>query len=565
MHHSSPRRVAWAAALAGLFLVSNPVFAQSGVLRATADGFFKALNPPAASQQPPAETAPAPAAPDSETISIPADTRKLTLTVGQTTIVRFPVQPKTVVIDKPSIIDANKNPKNARDLIITANTTPGIAAIDVEDREGHGHHIDITVLADVGPLQQVLDRMYPNASIHVIPTGEHGIAVTGFVESAQDVDPIMETAKQYEPSAINAIQVVGPQTVQLRVLIAEVSRTKLRELGFNFVRGDSNSYFTSSIGGLITVGSVSTPPPSVTFNQKDNFTFGTIGNQHIFRGFLEALKQEGLAKIYAEPTIIAKSGRTASMIIGGEFPIVVPGQQGTFSVEFREYGNRVEFVPVVLGGGRIHLEVRPELSELDYANGVMLQGFTIPGLKQRRVDTAVELRTGETFAVAGLLSTTDTATTNKVPYLGDLAIIGAAFRTVSYQREEKELIIMVTPELVEAIPPHERPCAYPGSESTPPANRELFFLGRVENEACTPCEIARRGPLAAGVAIPAAAAAPDTTNERPVQEASKRATRTMEPRATPPASVDVSARPEARRPESFPAGLLGPLGYDAGR
>src|SRR5207247_834052 len=101
---------------------------------------------------------------------------------------------------------------------------------------------------------------------------------------------------------------VGPQTVQLRVLIAEVSRTKLRELGFNFVRGDSNSYFTSSIGGLITVGDVSTPPPSVTFNtQRNNFTFGTIGNQHLFRGFLEALKQEGLAKIYAEPTLIAKS------------------------------------------------------------------------------------------------------------------------------------------------------------------------------------------------------------------------------------------------------------------
>ena len=152
-----------------------------------------------------------------------------------------------------------------------------------------------------------------------------------------------------------------------------------------------------------------------------------------------------------------------------------------------------------------------------------------------------------------------------MPYLGDLAIVGAAFRTVSYNREEKELIIMVTPELVEAMHPGQRPCAYPGSEATPPPNRELFFLGRVERDACTPCEVARRGPVTVGDTIPAPAFAPDATSEGPMQEASKRATRTTEPPATPPASMDAPARPEARRPESFPAGLLGPLGYDTGR
>jgi pilus assembly protein CpaC len=265
----------------------------------------------------------------------------------------------------------------------------------------------------------------------------------------------------------------------------------------------------------------------------------------------------------AEPTLVTFSGRAAEMIVGGEFPIIVPGQQGTFTVEFREYGNRLNFVPIVLGNGRIRLEVRPELSQLDYANGVVFGGFTIPGLQQRRVETSVELNTGETFVIGGLLNTTDSATTNKVPYLGDMPLIGTAFRTVEYQQEEKELVIMVTPELTEPLKANQKLCGYPGSESTHPSNHELYLGGRFESPVCNDCESARRHELGVEIAH-AQTARPGRVTKTIVTnsataENSGRANTTAQQLAVPEQQPS-----EAQRPANLP-GLLGPLGYDAGR
>ncbi len=264
-----------------------------------------------------------------------------------------------------------------------------------------------------------------------------------------------------------------------------------------------------------------------------------------------------MAKVIAEPTLVAFSGRAADMNIGGEFPIIVPGQNGTFSVEFRQYGNRLDFVPVVLGGGRIRLDVRPELSELDYANGVVMAGFTIPGIKTRRVNTAVELNTGETFVLAGLLNTTVNADQSKVPYIGDIPLIGAVFRTTTYSSEEKELIVMVTPELVEPLKASQKPCSYPGAESTHPSNHELFLLGNIESPVCNPCEITRRSQL--GLDLIHTPAGKCHTGCRSCAAASAK-----QPTARAATAQRMSA-PEEPATANQTLRFFGPAGYDAGR
>jgi pilus assembly protein CpaC len=494
-------------------------------------------------------------------------TRRMSVVLGQAKPISIDRRIKGVTIDNDVVADFQVNPKNLRQLFVSG-LAPGVAQITVTDELDQGHRIIVSVRPDAAPLQLALESMFPDANIEVIPAGapgEGGVAVVGKVENPQAIQQILDISQQFYPGGvINGLTVVGSQQVQLRVMIAEVSRTKMRSMGFNFLTSHVNSsndfvHFDSVIGNLASV----VPDPGsaggvgFTFSNSPNLFFGKIGSEKEFRGFLRALKEEGLAKVIAEPTLVAFSGRAADMNMGGEFPIIVPGQNGTFTVEFRQYGNRLDFVPVVLGGGRIRLEVRPELSELDYANGVQMTGFTIPGIKTRRVNTSVELNTGETFVLAGLLSTTVNADQSKVPYIGDIPLIGAAFRTTTYSSEEKELIVMVTPELVEPMKASQKPCSYPGAESKHPSNHDLFFLGNIESPACNPCEITRRSQL--GLDLIHTPSGKCHTGCRSCVAATAK-----------PANAPVVTEQRARVPEALPVAdqtlrLLGPAGYDAGR
>jgi Flp pilus assembly secretin CpaC len=194
---------------------------------------------------------------------------------------------------------------------------------------------------------------------------------------------------------------------------------------------------------------------------------------------------------------------------------------------------------------------------------VVMDGFTIPGIIQRRVDTSVELNTGETFVIGGVISRSVSATTNKVPYVGDVPIFGAAFRTVSYNEEEKELVVMVTPELVEPMKPGQKPCYYPGSESRHPSNGELFWNGNIESPPCTPCEISRRAEL--GVTLSHAAHGLPTCPQSGDAFAAKKAgDASLTGTVSAEDAKDEEAPSQAQRPEGLP-GLIGPLGYEAGR
>ncbi|GAC1628199.1 MAG: type 4b pilus Flp secretin RcpA [Nevskia sp.] len=256
--------------------------------------------------------------------------------------------------------------------------------------------------------------------------------------------------------------VFGETQVTSQVRIVEVNRRSLQQYGINLFKIGSNSF-----GGLGNPGTVSSVPLSgvnslagafgsatgfLPIGDAFNIVFGNNG----YTGLLSVLERKGLARVLAEPSLTALSGQTASFLAGGEFPYPVPQTSGgagtgTITVQFREFGVRLNLTPTVLANNRIAIKVAPEVSDLDFTNGLSISGTTVPGLIIRRTDTTVELGDGETFVISGLVSSNLTNNVDKVPWLGDIPVLGAFFRNTRIDRTEKELIMVVTPHLVRPI------------------------------------------------------------------------------------------------------------------
>jgi pilus assembly protein CpaC len=246
---------------------------------------------------------------------------------------------------------------------------------------------------------------------------------------------------------------------------------------------NGSDFVVQSVSGLVAPGAT---PGSFAATGGDTVRFGLVDGSDSFYGFIEALRQNNLVKVLAEPTLVAVSGRPASFNSGGEFPIIVPQSLGTVSVEYRQFGTRVDFVPLVLGNGNLRLEVRPQVSEIDPARSVTINNVTVPGLRTRYVDTAVEMKSGQTLALAGLIQTRVEAENRGIPWLADLPYFGVPFRRVEEVTNEVELLIMVTPEFVDAADPQELPPCGPGETTTTPNDCELYFRGYLEVPNC--CE-----------------------------------------------------------------------------
>jgi hypothetical protein len=199
---------------------------------------------------------------------------------------------------------------------------------------------------------------------------------------------------------------------------------------------------------------------------------------------MDLLQQQNVAKVIAEPKLTTVSGRPASVNVGGEFPILVPQSLGTVSIQYRKFGTQVDFVPIVLGNGVIRLEVRPRVSEIDDSRSIVINGTSVPGLRVREVDTGAEMRAGQTLAIAGLVQFRSQNQKRSILWMGDLPIIGAAFRNMQTQINEIELLILVTPQLVEAMDPCEVPTIGPGLATAEPSDLELVVRGHVEVPLC---------------------------------------------------------------------------------
>ena len=314
-----------------------------------------------------------------------------------------------------------------------------------------------------------------------IPAGNNAVIVTGTVDRAEDVPAILQTAQSVvgPVQIINTLRVGGVQQVQICVTVARVNRTKLRQFGFNFLFNGPNVTAGSTVGNLIpavtTIGIPSSQiQPSFAgqiFNSPPgaaNLFTGVIMRHGGFLGFLQALETNGLAKILAEPRVVALSGRQASFLDGGEQAIPVPAGLGQIGVQFEEFGTRLNFVPIVLGNGKIHLEVEPEVSQLDAASGTTIGGAVVPGRITQRVRTTVEIEDGQTLVIGGLLQHQVNATRVRVPVLGAIPFIGAAFSVKNFQEVETELVVIITPHLIDPIDCSQHPKILPGQETRAP-------------------------------------------------------------------------------------------------
>ena len=362
----------------------------------------------------------------------------------------------------------------------------GVTTIVVTDEDNKVYTLEVFVTGDARLLQSVLRRAFPDTAVTATKVRD-SVMLRGWATEPQQISQIVELAELYFPRVLNQMKLGGPQEVQLRVKIMEVQRSKIRRLGVNFAIMGRNAGFVSQPGNIGTLTSFNIPGgggPGQSFNQlglaNPSMLLGVATDDIVFEGLLQALKEEGLLKIQAEPVLVTRSGEPARLINGGEFPIPVPQSLGTVTIEWREFGVVLESLPVVISPTRLKQTITAEVSERDFTTAVTLNGTTVPGLTKRKVETQTEMNFGETLVIGGLVTTRRTSETDKIPFLGELPVIGAAFRNVNYNETETELLVMITPEYVQAMPSDQMPPGGPGAFTDTPTDRELYWQGIME-------------------------------------------------------------------------------------
>jgi pilus assembly protein CpaC len=380
--------------------------------------------------------------------------------------------------------------------VLVIGQQPDVTRIELTDVNGRTETYEVIVQANIEYLRTQLRRAVPTANVVPIPTSNNTVILSGNVTRVEDISVILSVVQTVGFQAVNALRVGGVQQVQLDVVVVTVSRSDLRTMAFNYFTNSRAWYLGSTVGQSVAnpalVGAGSTlngtyalaqtlaGAPGVPNTFPTNLLFGIINNRAGFLGFLEALRQENLVKLIAEPRLVTSSGRPASFLAGGEQAVPVPAGLGQVGVQFEEFGTRLNFIPIVLGNGKIRMEVEPEVSRLDAANGTSINGTVVPGRVTNRVNTTVELEAGQTFVIGGLIQNQVTANIFKVPVLGDLPFIGPAFSSKSYQETEQEVLVLVTPWLVDGMSCDQRPQVLPGMETRRPDDFELFLENLIE-------------------------------------------------------------------------------------
>jgi pilus assembly protein CpaC len=361
---------------------------------------------------------------------------------------------------------------------------PGVTQINLWNEQNQIHTLDVMVFGDARELAMLIRSEFPHASIRVKPLAQ-SVVLSGFVDRQDHVSQIIRMAEDYYPKVISHITVGGVQQISLNVKVYEVSRTKLRTLGMDWSTSSGADFLVSSVSGLIDAASASAGTAIGTGG--DTIRFGIIGDDTTFFGFIEALRRYDLMKVLAEPTLVTVSGRPAFFNSGGEFPIIIPQSLGTSSIEYKKFGTQIDFVPIVLGNGNIRLEVRPRVSEIDPTRSVTIASTTVPGLRVREVDTGVEMKPGQTLALAGLVQTRVEARSSGLPWLADLPYLGIPFRRNTETINEIELLVLVTPQVIEAVDCNELPPCRPGMHSVSPDDCDFYFGGMIEAPATGVC------------------------------------------------------------------------------
>ncbi|HEX8521738.1 MAG TPA: type II and III secretion system protein family protein [Tepidisphaeraceae bacterium] len=384
-------------------------------------------------------------------------------------------------VGQPDIFEANAI--GPTKILVTAKKA-GSTQLIIWDDSDNSQMIDVLVQSDLRALREMYPVLFPSAKIDVV-NNEGTIALTGHVPNLETAEQASTLAQSYGNKVLNLLEIAGGQQIMIQVRFAEVSRSASSQLGVNLGWVNGSGAFGASNVGLQQftlkengngVSQFADTPPGQAVTA---FGRGFVGGNTL-EAYVSALRNNSLLRVLAEPNLTATSGQEASFLAGGEYPVpIAQGGSGAngntaITVEFKEFGVRLNFVPVVLGNGRIRMKVKPEVSDLDFSTAVQFGGFVIPGLTTRRVQTTVEVAEGQTFALAGLLNNNVAANKDVTPLLGDIPVIGALFRSVRYQRRETELVVLVTPRLAGSMKPGEVPLL-PGERWRHPSEAELFL------------------------------------------------------------------------------------------
>jgi pilus assembly protein CpaC len=396
------------------------------------------------------------------------------LNVNKSVVLHTKALLRRVSVASPDIADVNLVGPSE---MLVLGKKAGTTQIILWDDNDHSQTIEVVVNVDLDTLRDMFARSFPDADVDATTAGT-AVVLSGRAPNLQVAQQMTQLAAGYAPQVVDLLEVSGGQQVVLKVRFAEVSRNLQTNLGFNAFATDGT--FT---GGL-NVFSGNSPPGSLATSGNTSgisslsnlFGSGGVGNTK-FELFIQALRTNGLIRDLAEPNLMAMSGQEASFLAGGEIPIPVPspGSGGsTITIEYKEYGVHLSFLPIVMGDGRIRLKTAPEVSELDYSKAVTISGTSVPGLTERKLQTTVELSEGQTFALAGLLQNNINANKSVTPVLGDLPVLGPLFRSVQYQRNETELVVLVTPYLAGGLNPDQIP-AVPGERWRYPSESEVLL------------------------------------------------------------------------------------------
>jgi pilus assembly protein CpaC len=375
------------------------------------------------------------------------------LIVGRSTLVNVGATIARVSLTVPDIADAMVTTPNQ---LLIHGKQPGTISLFVWDRGGAIKTYEVTVRRDLTALVAQLKQLFPGEPIGVMGSGKD-VIVSGTVSSKYVMEKAADVAAGYVEKKENVVNLMKQQEgmasnqVLLRVRFAEVSRNAVQELGASLFSDGNNNYFGRSSTQQFAAPFFNQQEPllgkTLVFSDYLNLFLFDAKNQ--IGAVVKALQAKGAFQSLAEPNLIALNGREASFLAGGEFPYPVPqGGLGSVAIHFKEFGVRLSFTPTVLGGDLINLKIKPEVSTLDFNNAVVIEGFRVPALTTRRADTEVELRDGQTFAIAGLMNNTALSSMRKVPGLGDIPVLGLLFRSRAYQKEQTELVVMVTPTIV---------------------------------------------------------------------------------------------------------------------
>ena len=404
-------------------------------------------------------------------------TAPLNVPMNRAVVVESDVAFSEVSIANPGIADISTLSDKS---IYVLGKTPGRTTMTLLSADGKLiSNVEVQVAPDIGEFKERLQQILPGEQIEV-RTANDGIVLSGTVSSTAKLDRALDLANRYAPDRVsNLMSVGGTQQVMLKVRFAEMQRSVSKSLSSSMaIQGGTNVGVAGETGTWLNgTNALGTLPIQTQDGTAGALALGFTAGSLEFGVLLEALESKGVVRTLAEPNLTALSGQEARFLAGGEYPIPVASGTGSISVEYKPFGVELNFTPTVVDDGNINLQINAAVSSIDTTTTLETGGFSINAFKRRETSTTVEMHDGESFAIAGLLQDDFRDLNGQVPFLGDIPILGALFRSADYQRAQSELVIIVTPHLV--TPSRGEAFAMPTDRIRIPTEKELFLFGKV--------------------------------------------------------------------------------------